>query len=495
MQNRFSFGAKSDYSGPIGKAEKMVVGGSVNFEMGHLDRSGVHSMPLHRKGWRPPASALRIRLFTSLVLLDTLSILIGFMAAAAIRGSLTGDTSWIVIVAILLPVFIGTAINSQGYSAASLQDPFRAIAKGLQAFLLALAAVIFIAFCLKTSESFPRLVVTIGTAITIFLLVLTRYFFVRHMDAIIGGNPFSIILIRDGDQPIPDGKFSVMLAADAYFDPDQHDPVMYDRLAKSLASADRVIVVCAIERRMAWAHALKGANVQSEIVVPELQVLAPLGVGVHGGMPTVVVANGPLGLVDRLVKRAFDVSTAAAALVLLSPLLVAIAILIKLDSRGPIFFKQTRIGRGNRMFKMLKFRSMRVDGSDGTGARSTARDDDRVTRIGRIIRSTSIDELPQLVNVLKGDMSIVGPRPHALGSRAEDKLFWEVDQRYWHRHAAKPGLTGLAQVRGYRGATLVEADLRNRLLADLEYLDTWSIWRDLKIILMTFRVLFHRNAF
>jgi lipopolysaccharide/colanic/teichoic acid biosynthesis glycosyltransferase len=92
-------------------------------------------------------------------------------------------------------------------------------------------------------------------------------------------------------------------------------------------------------------------------------------------------------------------------------------------------------------------------------------------------------------------MSIVGPRPHALGSRAADKLFWEVDHRYWHRHAAKPGLTGLAQVRGYRGATLIEEDLENRLRADLEYLESWSIWRDLKIILLTFRVLLHRNAY
>ena len=135
------------------------------------------------------------------------------------------------------------------------------------------------------------------------------------------------------------------------------------------------------------------------------------------------------------------------------------------------------------------------DCCDGNGDRSTGRDDDRITRVGRIIRMTSIDELPQLLNVLMGDMSIVGPRPHALGSRAEDKLFWEIDERYWHRHAAKPGLTGLAQIRGFRGATVHEYDLVNRLQADLEYLDHWTIWKDLKIILQTFRVLLHRNAY
>ena len=130
-----------------------------------------------------------------------------------------------------------------------------------------------------------------------------------------------------------------------------------------------------------------------------------------------------------------------------------------------------------------------------SGARSTGRHDDRVTRVGRFIRAHSLDELPQLFNVLRGEMSIVGPRPHALGSRAEDKLFWDIDTSYWHRHAVKPGLTGLAQVRGYRGATETVSDLSNRLQADLEYLSGWSLWRDIAIIFATFRVLIHRNAY
>ncbi|RYF49068.1 MAG: sugar transferase, partial [Cytophagaceae bacterium] len=304
-----------------------------------------------------------------------------------------------------------------------------------------------------------------------------------------------VVLLRDGDAPVPTGSFSIVMATDGAFDPESHDPVMYDRLATSLAYADRVIVACNPERRIAWAHALKGANIQGEIFVPELDALAPLGIASYGDTPTLIIANGPLGLVDRTIKRGFDTILAGVALIVLLPLFVAVAILIKRDSAGPIFFVQTRIGRGNQMFRMKKFRSMRVDGLDGAGHRSTERDDDRVTKVGRFIRRTSIDELPQILNVLTGDMSIVGPRPHALGSRAANKLFWEVDRRYWHRHAAKPGLTGLAQVRGYRGATVVEADLENRLQADLEYLENWSIWRDLKIIVLTFRVLLHRNAY
>jgi len=160
-----------------------------------------------------------------------------------------------------------------------------------------------------------------------------------------------------------------------------------------------------------------------------------------------------------------------------------------------VFFVQRRLGRGNRFFGMYKFRSMRAERADADGARSASREDDRVTRIGRFIRRTSIDELPQLVNVLRGEMSMVGPRPHAVASQAGDKLFWQIDATYWNRHSLKPGLTGLAQIRGYRGATEVEADLQNRLDADLEYISTWSPWADALIVLKTLRVLVHRQAF
>lgn len=448
-----------------------------------------------RKLWRPRATTLRMRMVLGLMTFDLLCIVLSFALAAIVRDQFLGASNWSFVLVVVLPIYVVAAINAHAYAPGNVQDPFRAIAKGLQAFAIAICAAVFAAFALKTTDTFPRLVVSIGSVFTAGTLSIGRYVFARHMDQIIGGNPFSVVLLRDGNAPVPVGTFSVVMAADAAFDPDSHDPVMYDRLATSLEHADRVIVACAPERRVSWAHALKGANIQGEIFVPELDTLAPLGTSTFGGTPTLIIANGPLGLVDRTVKRAFDIVLAGILLISLLPLFAIIAILIKRDTPGPIFFTQTRIGRGNQMFRMKKFRSMRVDTSDGAGHRSTEREDDRVTRVGRFIRRTSLDELPQLLNVLWGDMSIVGPRPHALGSRAADKLFWEVDQRYWHRHAAKPGLTGLAQVRGYRGATLVEADLQNRLRADLEYIENWSIWRDMKIIMMTFRVLLHRNAF
>jgi polysaccharide biosynthesis protein PslA len=172
-----------------------------------------------------------------------------------------------------------------------------------------------------------------------------------------------------------------------------------------------------------------------------------------------------------------------------------IAMAIRLESKGPALFRQPRVGRGNRIFQILKFRSMRSEAGDGAGSRSTTRDDDRVTRLGRFLRRTSLDELPQLLNVVLGDMSLVGPRPHALSSRAEEALFWEIEGRYWERHSIKPGITGLAQVRGFRGATHKRADLTNRVASDLEYVIGWNLLRDISILLRTLRVIVHANAY
>ena len=138
---------------------------------------------------------------------------------------------------------------------------------------------------------------------------------------------------------------------------------------------------------------------------------------------------------------------------------------------------------------------MREDMSDPSGTRSTARDDNRITSIGKFLRRTSIDELPQLWNVIRGDMSLVGPRPHPLGTLAEGQLLWDAVPEYWARHAMRPGITGLAQVRGLRGATDRRSAIEKRVEADLEYINSWSIWLDLKILLQTIRVVMHPNAF
>lgn len=186
-------------------------------------------------------------------------------------------------------------------------------------------------------------------------------------------------------------------------------------------------------------------------------------------------------------KRLFDLTAAGLALLFLSPLLIAVALAIKLTSRGPVFFTQYRYGRRNQRFKIYKFRTMHVHLGDVFGVKQTVANDPRVTVIGRILRKTSIDELPQLINVLIGHMSLVGPRPHVPGMQAASTLYESLVPYYFQRHAIRPGITGLAQVSGCRGST-VNADLATaRVDYDLEYIERWSLWLDVKIIWWTVR--------
>lgn len=450
----------------------------------------IHDNMIHGR-WRPAATVLRMRATLCLVLGDIVAITAGFLLTWLGRPDFVVSRTPFFL-ALLIPAYLVVATSANCYSARCLRDPFFAIKKTWYALTVALALLVIGAFYLRSTQDFSRVMVGFGSAFAFVFAGVSRWFMIPHLPRIVGGNPFSTALIHDGAAIVPAGDFSVILSGYT-IDPHRHNPAMYDRLAVALASMDRVVVACPPERREAWARALRGANIQGEIDMPELAALRPRGVGPDHDAPSLIVAIGPLNIVDRIIKRSFDIVVAIAALLVLAPVIAAVALWVRYDSPGPVLFRQTRIGRGNRMFSMFKFRSMIV--ADEAGHRSTARNDDRITRCGRFIRGTSLDELPQLFNVLRGSMSIVGPRPHALGSRANDKLFWEVDDRYWDRHASKPGLTGLAQVRGYRGATLAEDDLRNRVDADLEYLNDWTIWRDLKIIFLTLRVLWHRNAF
>jgi len=163
-----------------------------------------------------------------------------------------------------------------------------------------------------------------------------------------------------------------------------------------------------------------------------------------------------------------------------------VALAIRLDSRGPIFFKQKRYGFNNELIEVYKFRSMYVDQCDATASRLVTKGDPRVTRVGRFIRKTSLDELPQLINVvLKGDLSLVGPRPHAVTAHTENKLWNEVVDGYFARHKVKPGVTGWAQINGWRGEVDTPEKLRRRVEYDLDYIERWSVLFDLYILART----------
>lgn len=211
------------------------------------------------------------------------------------------------------------------------------------------------------------------------------------------------------------------------------------------------------------------------------------------GMPVVELnhpaSTGMLGIIKALFDRLF----AAAVLIMITPLLVAISIAIKLDSPGPILFRQPRLGLNGRRFQVLKFRSMKVHQEAAGAVTQASRDDPRITRIGRFLRRTSLDELPQFFNVLMGDMSVVGPRPHAL---VHNDLYKDKLAMYMQRHRVKPGITGWAQINGYRGETDSDEKMARRIEFDLYYIQHWSFWMDLKIILWTaFRGWSGNNAY
>jgi exopolysaccharide biosynthesis polyprenyl glycosylphosphotransferase len=195
-------------------------------------------------------------------------------------------------------------------------------------------------------------------------------------------------------------------------------------------------------------------------------------------IPVIELAGQDLPLVGLLAKRALDVTASAIGLMVLSPLLLVISVLIKLTSRGPVFYLQQRVGLNGRRFRMVKFRTMRVDAEQATGPIWAVDNDPRATYVGRILRQTNLDELPQLINVLWGNMSLVGPRPERPVFVEE---FKPVIERYSHKHWVKPGMTGWAQVNGWRGRT----DLTRRIEHDIYYIENWSFWLDIKILLLT----------
>jgi lipopolysaccharide/colanic/teichoic acid biosynthesis glycosyltransferase len=204
----------------------------------------------------------------------------------------------------------------------------------------------------------------------------------------------------------------------------------------------------------------------------------------------------PLPGYNTIVKRTADIVFALLGLVLFAIPMLAATIAIRLTSRGPAIFAQERIGLNGRRFVMLKFRTMRHNVAHPGSCPQAIRHDPRVTRIGALLRRTSFDELPQLLNVLAGSMSVVGPRPHAPGTCAAGRPFEAITHRYAARHSVKPGMTGLAQVRGWRGGTDTEEKLINRINSDLEYIATWSLGGDLLIICRTIvTVMQMRNAY
>jgi len=420
-------------------------------------------------------------------------------AAVALGQVSYGDTidfgSALATAAVCFPVYFLAALQTGAHNPGVARRTGDSIRTAGIAFLVTTAIFFGALFVAKIGASVSRVQVGQTVAYCLLFGTLGRIVIARRFRRSLGVQPYADLCIYDEVPLSPARGRGAIRASDAGLELNLGRPEMVARLGDLVRGMDRVVVHCPPEKREAWSRALKCVDIRSEIVMPELTRLMPLDIRYRSGEVSLVLANGPLRWHQSCTKDIFDYTVAGLAFIATAPLMLVIALAVKLESKGPALFVQERIGLGNRRFRIWKFRTMRADRADHHGTISTRRDDDRVTKVGRFLRRTSLDELPQLFNVLAGQMSIVGPRPHAAGSRADELLFWDIDQRYWHRHSVKPGITGLAQIRGFRGTTVKRDDLEQRLYADLEYAANWSLLNDLRIIVQTFGVLLHRNAY
>ncbi len=438
----------------------------------------------------------RLRLYVVCLILDVAAIIAGFYLAGQLRGARGLVLNGFPIVIGAVPLYMAFALVSEAYSVEALRSFSESARRSLAALGATAVIIVAFAFFAQVGAVLSRLAFAYAVLGSGALILLGR----AAIDGVVRwafrGAVVRCLLIVDGVPAEAADECDVMDVEDVKgLRPDLSDPERIARLSVLVEPYDKVYLSALPAHREPWITALKATGISVEMVVPMQEIHGAVGLDRLGNADTLILSRGPLSLSSQLKKRAFDLVLTVPALILLGPLLIAVAIAIRVDSPGPALFPQSRIGRGNRPFRIYKFRSMYTAQADADGVHSTSRGDARITRVGRFIRATSIDELPQLFNVLIGNMSLVGPRPHAKASTAGDRLFWEVSHHYWLRHAAKPGITGLAQIRGHRGATEKPEDLEARLRSDLEYLQNWSFWTDLMILFATVRVIRHDNAY
>ncbi|GAC1575439.1 MAG: hypothetical protein NVS3B5_06440 [Sphingomicrobium sp.] len=438
---------------------------------------------------------MRLQLYLVLLFIDLSSIVGGFSAANLLRFGNLHHGPGLSLALGCIPVFVMLAFSGSCYSIEVLASPGLGIRRALRALALTVMGLLIALFSVKTAGGVSRIVFAVGLTTAGSMIGLLRFVFGRSCGRKYQWNFRNEVLLVDGINILPTAGQIVVFADGLGISPTSNNPSQFAQLGRLLANCDSVMLATKPDRRALWVATLKGCGIAVEVLAPELDGLGALRFRNAEGGSALLVSVGPLGLRQKLLKRCLDLSISIPVLVIAAPLMLGISAAIKLTSRGPVLFRQPRVGQSNRLFYVMKYRTMRVDVADQAGTRSASRDDDRVTSFGRLLRMTSLDELPQLFNVISGNMSLVGPRPHALESKAGQRLFWDADSRYWQRGAVRPGITGLAQVRGFRGATDKEEDLINRVQSDLDYLLEWSIWRDLKIIMQTARVLIHPKAY
>ncbi len=439
---------------------------------------------------------LRIALMVLTAVLDCLALIAGFKLIEDVRGFAWLSPGGVSLLIIAVPSYLYFGIIGSSFSSITIGRFAESYVSALRALLCTALVLIVCAFLAKFSMKISRSSFAYAMILSSGILFASRMFIARAFRWAMRSRSADHLLITDRRPIEMPTTLDLLDLSEARLRPDLYSPAQMSALSERIRHYDIVYLHCSDEaEREAWITTMKASGVACEIVMPDNSLYSAVGIGRIGGSDTLILSRGPLSLGSRIQKRVFDLVIASLMLIVLAPLMALVALLIKLETPGPALFSQMRIGQANRPIRIYKFRSMRMAGADALGERSTARGDDRLTRVGAFIRRVSIDELPQLFNVIRGDMSLVGPRPHAVGSRAGEQLFWEVSELYWMRHALKPGITGLAQINGYRGATHRRSDLEARLRYDLQYLQSWSLWNDVVIMLATVKVVAHANAY
>lgn len=391
-------------------------------------------------------------------------------------------------VVVMCQLLLGTYLSWRG------RHLMQQLSRMYTGWLLALAVIASVAVLLKVAEDYSRL--WLGASLVIALALVTGfrisvYLFLRNLRAR-GKNLKRVLVIDSGDAAY------MLREREAELPEQGYDVVKFLRLGRGAEWEQQLIAeVTSCGAHELWLclplnegeaiknvmHALRHQTVDIRYL-PDLGDLPLLNhrVSTIAGLYTLDISRSPMAGPSQLVKRLEDLVLGSIISVLMLPVCLFIAIAIKLTSRGPVIFKQYRMGINGRRFKVYKFRSMEVH-EESTGQLTQAHyGDPRITRLGAFLRRTSLDELPQFFNVLQGRMSIVGPRPHAL---AHNEYYKDMVESYMQRHKVKPGITGWAQVNGYRGETDTLEKMARRVEHDLWYIDNWSLGLDLKIIAMT----------
>lgn len=463
--------------------------------------TGVHRSPRIREHYLSAILAIGEFFFTSGL---------GILAYTIYPGWHTQTVHMYLSAAVLGGLIVVTSFQmSQFYRLENLIPTPVILKKLLNVALLAFLVLLTLGFAFHLTDNFSRIWL-VGWILSAFSGILTLRLIGGQIIRSLADNGAlfrNIAIIGTGDQStqllkkLRNGAFPWINVVGVFHDEDNHPGYAIagyrvvgniDELVR-FARTNRVddIVLALPWASESYVHSL----IRRLEVLPNHISLSPDLAGLSFGgrynatyspdIPMLTVVNRPIDGWHAVVKFLEDKILANIILFLIAPIMMVVAVAIKLDSPGPVFFRQNRYGFNNQLIAVYKFRSMYTDQTDADAAKLATRDDPRITRVGRFLRKTSLDELPQFINVVKGDMSIVGPRPHALKASAAGRLYHEIVSNYAKRHRVKPGITGWAQINGWRGETDTEEKILKRVEYDLSYVENWSLTLDIKIILKT----------